>query len=655
MTATLMIGVVTLILSLVASVFAILAFRRRMELAGDQLAQLREQVGQVIRAESDRIRGESAEQSRALRQEVSNNIRGFQTSVMEAFRGLGNPLQEQMRSLERTITAGLRSTEERSLAIAQRIDEEQVRMGQAASDAQNALRTQIETRLSQFGETSVSAARELREEVSGSMQRVQEAMSAGLRVSEERTLNIGKAVEEGLLRLATSASEAQSSLRSQIETRLDAFGERSSSAVRELREELGASTKRLQDSVTGTLETRLTELAQGMANHGQGLRAELNTGLQVISATVSETLQLISQQQKERLDVLDQKVQSLVEQQNRAQDALKQAVETRLDALRNENSQKLDDMRRTVDEKLQSTLESRITESFRIVSQQLESVHKGLGEMQTLAAGVGDLKKVLSNVKVRGTWGEVQLGNLLEQFLTADQYIQNAQIREGSQERVEYAIRMPGRGDEKECLIPIDAKFPQEDYARLVAAAEASDPVAVEAAASALESRVKGFAKLIREKYICSPLTTEFAILFLPTESLYAELLRRPGLFDSLQRESHVILAGPTTLAAMLNAFQMGFRSLAIQKRSAEVWQVLGAVRTEFSKHGDVVDTLRTQLNRAVNTIDKLGTRTRVMTKALKDVDSLPEEKASALLALATDEVAGEVVEDEMNANAEVE
>jgi len=582
MTPVLMIGIATLILSFVTALFAILTFRRPLKIPADQVAEIREHTSQATRIESDRMRGEFADQGRALRQEVAENIRGFQTSVMEAFRALGEPLQEQMRALDRTITEGLRSTEERSLAIAQRIDEEQLRMGTAASNAQSALRTQIEARL-------------------------------------------------------------------------DAFGERSSSASRDLREELGTATKRLQESVTGTLQTRLAELVQSMASHGQGLRAELNTGLQAISSTVSETLQLISQQQKERLDVLDQKVHSLVEQQSKAQDALKQAVETRLDTLRHENSQKLDDMRKTVDEKLQSTLESRITESFRIVSQQLESVHKGLGEMQSLAAGVGDLKKVLSNVKVRGTWGEVQLGNLLEQFLTPDQYIQNAQIREGSQERVEYAIRMPGRAEEQECLIPIDAKFPQEDYTRLVAAAEASDPEAVEEAAAALESRVKGFAKSIREKYIDSPRTTEFAILFLPTESLYAELLRRPGLFDALQRDSHVILAGPTTLAAMLNAFQMGFRSLAIQKRSAEVWQVLGAVRTEFAKHGSVVDTLRTQLNRAVNTIDKLGTRTRVMTRALKDVDALPEEKATALLSLSADNVTEEAIEDEVNADAEVE
>jgi DNA recombination protein RmuC len=417
----------------------------------------------------------------------------------------------------------------------------------------------------------------------------------------------------------------------------------------ELREELAAATQRLQELVTGSLETRLTELAQTTVSHSQALRADLSTGLQTISTTVSETLQQMSQQQRERLEGLDQKVQSLIEQQGKAQEALRQSVEARLDLLRNENVAKLEEMRRTVDEKLQSTLEARLTESFRLVSHQLESVHKGLGEMQSLAAGVGDLKKVLSNVKVRGTCGEIQLGNLLEQFLSPDQYSHNAQIREDSQERVEYAIKMPGRGEEKECLIPIDAKFPQEDYTRLVAAADRGDSVAVEEAALSLEARVKGFAKSIREKYICSPRTIEFAILFLPTESLYAEMLRRPGLFEALQRDCHVLLAGPTTLAAMLNAFQMGFRSLAIEKRSSEVWQVLGAVRSEFMKHGDVVDTLRKQLNTAVNTIDRLGTRTRVMNRALKDVEVLPDSQATALLGLTTaNTVTEDLIEEEM-------
>lgn len=366
----------------------------------------------------------------------------------------------------------------------------------------------------------------------------------------------------------------------------------------------------------------------------QATRTELSDGLKAVGATVNETLQQISTQQRERLDVLGQTINTLSERQTQAQESLRQTVEGRLDAIRTENLTKLEEMRKTVDEKLQTTLEARLGESFRLVSQQLESVHKGLGEMQTLAAGVGDLKKVMSNVKIRGTWGEIQLGNLLEQFLSPDQYLQNAQIREDSQERVEFAVRLPGRGDDKEVLLPIDAKFPQEDFARLVAAADCSDAGGVEEAAVALESKMKGYAKTIRDKYIYSPTTTDFAILFLPTESLYAEMLRRPGLFEHLQREHHVTLAGPTTLAAMLNAFQMGFRSLAIEKRSSEVWKILGGVRSEFEKHGDVVDSLRKQLNTAVNTIDKLGVRTRAMTRKLRDVEVLPDSAATAMLAL---------------------
>jgi DNA recombination protein RmuC len=286
---------------------------------------------------------------------------------------------------------------------------------------------------------------------------------------------------------------------------------------------------------------------------------------------------------------------------------------------------------------LQSTLERRLTESFQVVQNQLDNVHKGLGEMQTLATGVGDLKRVLTNVKTRGTWGEVQLGMLLEQFLLPDQYLKNAQVKEGSLERVEFAVRFPGRHDEKEVLLPIDAKFPQEDYERLVHAAERADAIAVEVAAAALEARVKSFAKTVSDKYINPPMTTDFAILFLPTESLFAEVLRRPGLFEQLQRDCRVTLAGPTTLSAMLSAFQLGFRSLAIQKRSSEVWQILGAVKTEFAQHGRVVDTLKKQLNAATNTIDRLGTRTRAMSRSLRNVETLPGAEADALLQLPTE------------------
>jgi DNA recombination protein RmuC len=262
--------------------------------------------------------------------------------------------------------------------------------------------------------------------------------------------------------------------------------------------------------------------------------------------------------------------------------------------------------------------------------------------MNVLATGVGDLKKVLTNVKTRGTWGEIQLGMLLEQFLSPDQYLRNAQVRAGSAERVEFAVKFASRDVEGDLLLPIDAKFPHEDYERLVQAAERADVEGVEDAAIALEARVKSFAKAICEKYISPPQTTDFAILYLPTESLYAEVLRRPGLQENLQREHRVTIAGPTTLAAMLNAFQMGFRSLAIQKRSSEVWQILGAVRAEFADHGKVVAKLQKQLGAASNTIEALGTRTKAMNRKLRDVETLPVAEAQAVLGLSTAALAAE-------------
>jgi DNA recombination protein RmuC len=333
-----------------------------------------------------------------------------------------------------------------------------------------------------------------------------------------------------------------------------------------------------------------------------------------------------------KLDNVGLALGKMTETQERAQEALRQGVEQRLDAIRTENSAKLEEMRRTVDEKLQSTLEVRLGESFTRVVEQLERVHKGIGEMQSLAAGVGDLKKVLSNVRVRGAFGELQLGTLLEQFLSPEQFLKNAQVRENSP-RVEFAIRLPGRDADGEVLLPVDAKFPHDDYERLLSAAEVGDAEAVAEASKALENRIRVCAKTIRDKYIIPPRTTDFAILFLPTESLYAEVLRRPGLFESIQLEYHITLTGPTTFIALLNALQMGFRSLAIEKRSSEVWKILGAVRTEFNKYNEVVDRLAKQLNTAAKSVETLGVRTRAMTRKLRDVEVLPEHVSQALLA----------------------
>lgn len=300
--------------------------------------------------------------------------------------------------------------------------------------------------------------------------------------------------------------------------------------------------------------------------------------------------------------------------------ALRAAVEGRLDAMRTENMLKLEEMRHTVDEKLQLTLETRLGESFKRVAEQLERVHQGIGEMQTLAAGVSDLRKVLTNVRVRGTFGENQVGMLLEQFLSPEQYIRNAQMKEHSQERIEFAVRLPGRDSEAEVLLPIDAKFPKEDYDRLIAAEEEGDLLGVEAARKALEQQVRSWARDIKEKYINPPRTTDFAILFLPMESLYAEVLRRPGLFDQIQRDCHVTLSGPTTLTALLNALQMGFRTLAIEKRSSEVWRLLGDIQAEFGSYDAVIVALARQLQTAANSVRKLNTRASVMKRKLKDV-----------------------------------
>jgi DNA recombination protein RmuC len=316
------------------------------------------------------------------------------------------------------------------------------------------------------------------------------------------------------------------------------------------------------------------------------------------------------------------------------------AVDARLLALQEGNEKKLDQMRATVDEKLHATLETRLGESFKQVADRLEQVHKGLGEMQSLARDVGALNRVLTNVKTRGVFGEVQLAGLLEQVFTPEQYATNVATVPGSNDRVEFAIRLPGRSgaagagsaSDAPLWLPIDAKFPREDYERLLDASERADAPAMEAAGKAIETRLKLEARSIREKYVSPPSTTDFAILFVPTEGLYAEALRRPGLADALQREHKVMLAGPTTLLALLNSLQMGFRTLVLEKRSAEVWEVLGAVKTEFAKFGDVLVKTRKKLDEAGTTIDQAFVRTRAMERQLRKVESMPDERAAKLL-----------------------
>ena len=332
-------------------------------------------------------------------------------------------------------------------------------------------------------------------------------------------------------------------------------------------------------------------------------------------------------------DTLTRQLQDMSEANARRLAEIRTTLDAQLQQLQVSNAAKLDEMRATVDEKLQSTLQARLGESFKQVADRLEQVHKGLGEMQSLAQGVGDLKHLLSNVKTRGMFGEAQLASLLEQVMAPDQYATQVATRPGSRHVVDFASRLPGRGDEGEpCWLPIDAKFPNEDYERLLDAQQRADADGVELAARGLEQRIKLEAKSMADKYVEPPHTTDFAILFLPTEGLYAEVLRRPGLMEVLQREYRVTLAGPTTLMAMLNSLQMGFRTLALEKRSSEVWQVLGAVKTEFGKFGDVLAKVKTQTQTVLNSLESAEVRSRAMGRALRSVEALPTDQAQSLL-----------------------
>ncbi|WP_321817762.1 MULTISPECIES: DNA recombination protein RmuC [unclassified Paraburkholderia] len=443
----------------------------------------------------------------------------------------------------------------------------------------------------------------------------------------------------------SGASETQARAAERIERELRNEIARTAQASRS---EFGGGFGQVQQALAAHLTSIATVQNGQLDSFAQQLAKLSETNAQQLDA-VRQSQQVQAQQAREEQGaalrqfgtLLGQQVAQMIEANDRRLTEVRATLEQRLKDIEANNAAKLEEMRRTVDEKLHATLEQRLGESFKLVSDRLEQVHRGLGEMQTLAAGVGDLKKVLTNVKTRGTWGEVQLEVLLEQMLTPEQYAKNVATVPGSSERVEFAIRLPGRGvkasdssamTDAPVWLPVDAKFPREDYERLIDAQERADLAGIEEAGRALEARVRAEARTIAEKYVSPPHTTDFALLFLPTEGLYAEILRRPGLTDLLQRDYRVSVAGPTTLTALLNSLQMGFRTLAIEKRSSEVWQVLGAVKTEFGKFGDVLARTKTQLETVTRSIEAAEVRTRVMNRKLRDVEALPGEEASDLL-----------------------
>jgi len=382
-----------------------------------------------------------------------------------------------------------------------------------------------------------------------------------------------------------------------------------------------------------TTKEEISQNRDEAGNSSRNLREEILNSLKNFNDSLLNQMQKISSLQNEQFTSFSLHLNTLTQTNEQGLEKMRHTVEEKLRTLQEDNAQKLEKMRETVDEKLHATLEQRLGESFKLVSDRLEQVHKGLGEMQNLAVGVGDLKKVLSNVKTRGILGEFQLGGILEQVLAPEQYAKNVVTKKGSRDNVEFAIVLPGKDENGGVVyLPLDSKFPVEDYHSLLDAYEHADHAAVEEATKLLENTIKKCARDIRDKYIDPPATTDFGIMFLPFEGLYAEVVKRTGLIEILQREYKVIITGPTTLAAILNSLQMGFRTLAIEKRSSEVWTLLSAVKTEFGKFGDILDKTQKKLQEASNTIEDASRKSRTIEKRLKGVQALPSAESSGLI-----------------------
>lgn len=535
-----------------------------------------------------------------------------------------------------------------------------------STDLLEAVRT--ESRLGR--EEARTGARELREEVANRIQVMDEALRGTLTghgqlqqthhngmVMQMRELSeanrsmsetLRSTIDSRIKDLQESNDRKLVEIRTQIAEGLKAGGEsitatlaQMSQAQQTLLSELAGHVKTLTDSnqttldrIRNTLDSRIRELQEGNDKKLGDIRVEVNAGLKAASDSVSTVLQQTGVAQREKLDGMTQQLGELAVRNQESLEAVRTALDARVKEMQDNNEKKLEEMRRTVDEKLHDTLEKRLGDSFKLVSDRLESVHRGLGEMQNLASGVGDLKRVLTNVKTRGTWAEVQLGAILEQMLTPEQFARNVCVREGSAERVEFAIRLPGPKDDPDrCIwLPIDSKFLNEDYTRLQSAAESGDPAATQAAADALLRALRVAARDIHDKYVNPPATTDFAIMFLATEGLYAEALRQPAFVEELLQKYRVVIAGPTTVSAILSSLRMGFQTLAVEQRAAEVWRVLGGVKTEFGKFGTWLGKVQRQLQTATKTIEETGTRTRAMERRLRSVEQLgPAESATIL------------------------
>lgn len=589
------------------------AFEKSLEMA---TRLIKEEIGQS-RAESGRMLGDQ-------RREVGESFRELSSGILQRISEAHCAQGRQFDALATLFSDFTRSNQEQLAHLEKQ-----------AAENSKALRSEVVSTLTDIAET-----------VSLNMKSVGEAQKIQMDSFSSQIAATAKVTTDKLDASFQESSALAKSLREEVVSTLTKISESMSNTLKDLSaaekvqlDTFSAQLTELTRSTSGSLDTMRVQ-ASGSAKE---LREEIVKALTGISETTARTMGELGKTQKSQLDAMAAAMNQLSETNAAKLENVRSTVETKLQMLQTDNAKQLENMRQTVDEKLQGTLEKRLGESFRQVSERLEQVHKGLGEMQTLATGVGDLKKVLTNVKTRGTWGEIQLGALLEQVLSAEQYVRNASTREGA-ERVEFAVKLPGQNGDAPVLLPIDAKFPVEDYQRLLDAQERADAEGIDMAGRQLETRIKACARDIRDKYINPPASTDFGILFLPIEGLFAEVIRRPGLAECIQRDCRVVIAGPTTLWSILNSLQMGFRTLAIQKRSSEVWTLLGAVKTEWTKYGEMLDAVQKRIHQASETIEKAQIRTRAIGRKLRNVQELPIEESSTVLSLPMDDEDEELV-----------
>lgn len=598
----------------------------RMESLQKEFSVSTAQLLEASRQTLDDKLEKTIEESRSGRTELLNAFQSFEVKLGQRLGTLGTEIENRLTSLQQNLSDGLDNSRrelDAKLALAQ----EDARAGRGELlVAFTTLESKLEQRIAGFDASMATRFDSLQQSLMG---RLDEAAKAQLNQFSQAQADGVQARKELTENLAAFRTDLTSTLNGL------------SAATQASREAIAQSSQAFEKQI----QARFEALAQVTTGTLDGLKKDITAQLGVMSTALKDQLEgngnQIHKQFSTLQDAVALQLQGMTQGSQQNSEQLRAALNERLAAIQADNTAKLEEMRRTVDEKLHATLEQRLGESFKLVSERLEQVHAGLGEMKSLAGSVGDLKRVMTNVRTRGTWGEVQLGAIIESLLTAEQFDTNVKTVPGSNELVEYAIKMPGKGPEDTVWLPIDSKYPVEHYQRLIDAHDAADKETVQKAMASFESSVRLEAKKIKDKYISPPHTTDFAILFVPTEGLFAEVCRIPGMVEALQNDFRVVVAGPTTLSAMLNSLRLGFRTLAIEKRSSEVWNILSAVKTEFRKFGDIVDATHKSIDNAAKKFSEIGTRTRAIERKLRDVEELPSSAtaldANDLLALEDD------------------